>query len=203
MPAKSISQPVLFRTYPVRENSSYNCRIWEAARATSAAPTFFKRITIAENGLQEEFIDAGLGCNNPVMRVIEEARHAFGPNQSLACVVSIGTGQAATIGLPSPDGFQRLLPLGVVNVLKGIATGCEEVAETCERHYRELPNFYFRFNVEQGMQNITLAEWAKLDETIQHTRQYLQKQTVSQKINAVVEVLQAKPAVVSATGISM
>jgi len=203
MPAKSIALPLLFRTYTVRENSGYNCRIWEAARATSAAPTFFKRIAITENGLREEFIDAGLGCNNPVMRVLEEAWHAFGPTRQLACVVSIGTGQAATIGLPTPDAFQRLLPLNLINVLKGIATNCEEVAEVCERRYREVDNFYFRFNVEQGMQNITLAEWGKLDETMQHTRQYLQKETVTKRINTVVEVLQAQPAVITTAEISM
>jgi hypothetical protein len=115
----------------------------------------------------------------------------------LACVVSIGTGQAATIGLPSPDAFQCLLPLNLINVLKGIATNCEEVAEICEQHYQEVNNFYFRFNVEQGMQNITLAEWGKLDEAKQHIRQYLQKETVNQRINTVVEVLQTRPAVIT------
>jgi hypothetical protein len=34
----------------VRENLEINCAIWEASRATTAAPTFFKRISIAETG---------------------------------------------------------------------------------------------------------------------------------------------------------
>ncbi|RPA82983.1 FabD/lysophospholipase-like protein [Ascobolus immersus RN42] len=40
--------PRLFRTYPVRSNPSANCMIWEAARATTAAPTYFKPIDIAQ-----------------------------------------------------------------------------------------------------------------------------------------------------------
>ncbi|KDR66070.1 hypothetical protein GALMADRAFT_28572, partial [Galerina marginata CBS 339.88] len=53
--------PVLFRTYESHKPHS-NCKIWEAARATSAAPTFFKRIEI---GRDQPFIDGGLGRNNP------------------------------------------------------------------------------------------------------------------------------------------
>ncbi|KIM42400.1 hypothetical protein M413DRAFT_43952, partial [Hebeloma cylindrosporum] len=53
--------PVFFRSYPSRETHS-GCKIWEAARATSAAPTFFKRIEI---GRAQPFIDGGLGRNNP------------------------------------------------------------------------------------------------------------------------------------------
>jgi patatin-like phospholipase/acyl hydrolase len=50
MPANNMAYPRRFRTYQVRENASVNCKIWEAARATTAAPTFFKRIAIGEEG---------------------------------------------------------------------------------------------------------------------------------------------------------
>jgi hypothetical protein len=42
--------PRLFRTYKVRENRSYDCTIWEACRATSAAPTYFESIGIGDEG---------------------------------------------------------------------------------------------------------------------------------------------------------
>ena len=66
----------LFRTYNI-ESPNDNIRIWEAARATSAAPTLFKRISIGPKGAEEEFLDGGMGCNNPVLRLIEEAEEAF------------------------------------------------------------------------------------------------------------------------------
>ncbi|KAI9802883.1 MAG: hypothetical protein M1826_005045 [Phylliscum demangeonii] len=76
MPARNMSHPRLFRTYLARENASINCKIWEAARATTAAATFFKRIAIG----QEEFIDAGIKCNNPAIRLLTEAQDVFGGN---------------------------------------------------------------------------------------------------------------------------
>ena len=51
--------PTLFRTYEVTKNGSYNCKIWEAARATTAAPTFFKRIKIGSLASGVEYVDAG------------------------------------------------------------------------------------------------------------------------------------------------
>ncbi len=111
MSANNMTYPRRFRTYLVRENASPNCYIWEAARATTAAPRFFKRIAIAEEGQpKEEFIDGALGCNNPAKEVLEEARKVFGNDRQVRCLVSIGTGYPGTTGLANPDAFQKFLP---------------------------------------------------------------------------------------------
>jgi len=203
MPALNMSSPRIFRTYQVRSNQSYNCEIWEAARATSAAPTFFKRIRIGEKDLEEEFIDAGLGCNNPVRQVLEEAENVFGPSRHIACIISIGTGQGDVIGLRSPDAFQKALPTGLVSVLKKIATDCESAAEDIEKRFKRTTDVYFRFNVEQGMQGVTLAEWEKRGEVTQHTMQYIEKSVVNWKIDAAVKAIRGRQAVVSTTELSM
>ena len=202
-PALNISSPRLFRTYMVRENRSYNCPIWQAARATSAAPTFFKRIQIGDKGSEEEFIDGGLGCNNPVKQVLEEAEAAFGSNQYVACIISIGSGQPGVVGLKSPDAFQKALPLDLIPVLRQIATDCESAAEDIEKRFKSIPNLYFRFNVEQGMQGVTLAEGGKLGEVTQHTMQYIQKLAVGERINAAVKAIRAQKAVVRSIELSM
>lgn len=117
MPAKNMAHPRRFRTYPVRENASLNCLIWEAARATTAAPTIFKRIGIGEEGrAKEEFIDGGIRCNNPTSQVTEEARAVFGDDSTLGCLISIGTGHPGIIGLSNPDGFQKILPTKLIDV---------------------------------------------------------------------------------------
>ena len=78
-PANNMEYPRRFRTYLVRALASANCQIWEAAQATSAAPTFFKRIEIDDgSGGTEEFVDGGLRCNNPTKQVFEEAKAIFG-----------------------------------------------------------------------------------------------------------------------------
>ena len=202
MPALHISSPRIFRTYMVREHRSHDCMIWQAARATSAAPTFFKRIRIGEQGSEEEFLDGGLGCNNPIKQVLEESEAAFGPDACIACIVSIGTGQGDVIGLRSPDAFQRALPLNLIAVLKEIATTCESAAEDTEKRFKRVNNVYFRFNVEQGMQGITLAEWKKLGEVTQHTMQYIQKSAVNQKINAAVEAIRGRQALIRTAELS-
>lgn len=55
---------VHLRNYKTDESvpSEYsNWKIWEVARATSAAPVYFPRFT--KDG--REFVDGGLGWNNP------------------------------------------------------------------------------------------------------------------------------------------
>ncbi|KAL9004634.1 MAG: hypothetical protein Q9188_002561, partial [Gyalolechia gomerana] len=115
VPAANMAHPRLFRSYPVRENAGTNCKIWEAARATTAAPTFFKRITIADDGgAQEDFLDGALRFNNPARLVLEEAMKSFGGASKLGCLVSIGTGHPGTIGLSQPDAFQKILPTEMI-----------------------------------------------------------------------------------------
>ena len=112
---------MLFRTYQSHETHS-NCKIWEAARATSAAPTFFKRIEI---GRKQPFIDGGLGRNNPSLVVLDEARAQFGARRNIGCFVSIGTGQTEVINIKKPGLFQQIIPTDVIDALKAITTDCE------------------------------------------------------------------------------
>jgi len=187
MAANHIATPTLFRSYPV-PRTAVNCQIWQAARATTAAPTFFKRIQIGRENAEVDYIDGALGCNNPVQQVLEEAQltHQSG---RVDCILSVGTGQPQTVGLPEPDHFQRLLPLGVVKMLKQLATNSERAAEEFEKRFRHAPGVYFRLNAVQGMQRITLEEWKKLGDVTAHTNHYLQTERVSQEVDHLVNVL--------------
>jgi predicted acylesterase/phospholipase RssA len=190
VPANSMAYPRRFRTYPVRALASTNCKIWEAARATTAAPTFFKRIAIGEEGqAKEEFIDGGLGCNNPASQVLEEARNIFGNDRLVRCLISIGTGHSGTIGLAKPDTFEKLLPTKLIGVLKRIATQCEETANGLSARFKDLEKFYFRFNVAHGAEGISLEEWDKMGELTEHTKAYMADVSVSKAIDEVVSIL--------------
>jgi predicted acylesterase/phospholipase RssA len=186
--------PRLFRTYKAPAHANPNCTIWEAARATSAAPTFFDRITISELGIGQPFIDGGLGRNNPTAQVLEEAKLIFGSRQ-VACIVSIGTGQTHPPGIPPPNVFQRVVPLDVVRALQGIATDCDGTAQEISRRFTGTTNVYFRFNVEQGLQNVGIAQWERLAEVMAHTGAYMSMAEVDQSLTAVVHALQGKPKV--------
>jgi predicted acylesterase/phospholipase RssA len=188
VPANNMAYTRRFRTYRVRANASTNCRIWEAARATTAAPTFFKRIAIGEEGhAKEEFIDGALGCNNPVNQVLDEARVIFGNDRPVRCLVSIGTGHPGKIGLAKPDGFQKILPIDLIHVLKQIATDCEGTATQLKTRFENIEKFYFRFNVAHGAEGISLEEWKKMGELTEHTKAYMARK--SKKIDEVVALL--------------
>lgn len=187
-------EPKLFRTWCADKNPGYNCTIWEAGRATSAAPTFFKRICIGKAGMQEEFVDAGIGCNNPVQYLVEEAQREFGPERDIACIVSIGTGKSKIAGFKAPGLFQRLLPLDLVKVLAAMATDSEVVALAMQTRYQHCDGLYHRLNVERGLEGVSLEEWEKLGEVTTHTVEYLRGKDISQRLDLIVNALLGKPA---------
>ena len=187
-------EPKLFRTWSADKNPGYNCTIWEAGRATSAAPTFFKRIYIGNPGMQEEFVDAGIGCNNPVQYLIQEAQREFGPNREVACIVSIGTGKPKVAGFKAPARFQRVLPLDLIKVLTAISTDSEAVASVMEARYQHCDGLYHRLNVERGLEEVSLEEWEKLGEVTTHTTEYLRGEKISQRLDVIVNALLGKPA---------
>ena len=194
IPAANMAHPRLFRSYAVQENASTNCKIWEAARATTAAPTFFKHMTIIDDtGAREDFLDGGLRFNNPAQLVLDEAMTIFGGASKLGCLVSIGTGHPGTMGLSQPDAFQKILRTEMVGVLKQIATNCEKTAHELAGRFRQSPDRYFRYSVSHGVGNISLEEWKRMNEVQTHTKAYMEEIEVSGSIKKVVEILCQPP----------
>jgi patatin-like phospholipase/acyl hydrolase len=176
--------PVLFRSYSSQETHS-GCKIWEAARATSAVPTFFKRIEI---GNKQPFIDGGLGCNNPSKLLLKEAKVVF-PTHPIGCLVSIGTGQAEVISIRTSGFFQQIVPTDVIDALKAISIDCEAIHEEMSLLFGNSPDIYFRINVEQGMQGIKLSEWEKMANVEAHTMQYLRREEVGKKLTLTIKAI--------------
>jgi patatin-like phospholipase/acyl hydrolase len=63
---------------------------WEAARATSAAPTFFP----GHGGEGYVFLDGGVWANNPIMAAVIDALSSYDVSRDQIEVLSIGTGNA-------------------------------------------------------------------------------------------------------------
>ena len=188
-----MAHPTLFRSWEPSSNPTYNCSIVQAARATTAAPTFFKAIEFGHPTAQR-YLDGGMRCNNPVAYVVEEARSLY-PGQAISCVLSLGTGTMRVIGLERPDAFQNMLPTNLIKVLRGIATDCDAQSEAMAKQLNQpdKPNSYFRLNVNEGLQNVSLAEWSRMNEVEIHTVQYLKTNEVGQKVDQVVELLNSTP----------
>ncbi len=203
MPANSIKYARRFRTYTARNHATPNCKIWEAARATTAAPTFFKRIAIGEPGhIKEQFLDAGVGFNNPTQEVLEESRLVFGDDRPLGVLISLGSGQKLTPSLANSTAMQKILPTKLnelahlVKVLAKIATDSERVANDISRRFEKTPGIFFRFNATHGAGEIALEEWKRMDEVQTLTRSYLYESSVSNLVDAAVKRIRmsmAKP----------
>ncbi|KAG8813503.1 hypothetical protein FRC17_001547 [Serendipita sp. 399] len=176
------NSPSLFRTYASREsNAVRDCKVWEAIRATSAAPTFFGPIHIDGS----VYVDGGFGCNNPCEQVYEEALKIW-PHREVGIIISLGTGMPRVLSLENPSYFDRLWPKPWIQTLERIATQCQAVHHQMYKK-RELKGKYYRFNVEQGLQTVSLSEWTKLGEVGIHTEQYTRDADVTRKLDEAVE----------------
>ncbi|KAK0431699.1 FabD/lysophospholipase-like protein [Armillaria borealis] len=184
----NLRSPQRFRTYQGLPNQGPDCKIWEAARATTAAPTF-KAIKIAgPGGFGPDYVDAGLGFNNPTKEVRDEAKELFGPNRRIGVLVSIGTGHPGPSGFQQPKGIEKVLPLELIKVLQRITTDCESVADELAKEYGS-DDTYFRFNVLHGAEGVSLDEWKKMSEVMAHMSSYLRGPEVSRQVDRVVSYL--------------
>lgn len=171
---KALNTPVLLRSYASREDADVssvaNCKIWEAARATSAAATFFDPINM---GLHS-YVDGATGRNNPVEEVLYEALSIWPDSlPRVHCIVSIGT------GVPGLKDFGDDL-LDVLRTLKTISTETETTAERFKKTHTllGLTGRYFRFNVNKGLEAVGLDEHEKIHEIEAATDLYLKNQDV-------------------------
>ncbi|KAH0544765.1 hypothetical protein FGG08_001132 [Glutinoglossum americanum] len=164
--AQSIGRHCRFRSYQSPWDAIDDVPIWQACRATSAAPTFFPPMLIGDPPVP--YVDGGLGYNNPIRPLMEEARQIW-PNREISCIVSIGTGvpRFQAVG-------QKLVSL--VKSLQAIATDVENTHRDF-RHEKLLTfgtdqRIYFRFNVERGLEGVGLEEAEEVSKVQVATQDY-------------------------------
>ena len=151
----------LFKTYD-KSAGFKDCKIWEVVRATSAATTFFKSIKC---GLDEiEFIDAGFGYNNPCQVLLEEAKIQF-PDAQEFQILSIGTGLGDVVTIKNSR-------MSILKALKDMASNSDRVAREMDKLFQDSDR-YFRFNVVQGLKDVTLSDWEKTSQIAAHTHNYI------------------------------
>lgn len=85
------TQICVFKTdhHPDFKND-HRSRMWEVARATSAAPTYFKGY--APKKSKAAFLDGGLWANNPIMVAVIDVLTCYDLELEQIQVLSIGTG---------------------------------------------------------------------------------------------------------------
>ena len=97
--------PFFFRQRKAKENPDYDFLLWQVARSTSAAPTYFEpSLALSLAGNNFPLVDGGVFANNPTLCAYAEARQIFesgieerkisGKKASVSemFILSIGTG---------------------------------------------------------------------------------------------------------------
>lgn len=197
MASNSIEDARVVRSFPGDPDDPQwdeNITIWQAARATTAASSFFKPQQLGDGAEAQTYIDAAIGANNPVKYLLDEAVLEFGTGRRLGCVVSIGTGTRhielgrAITGLrnfaQAPSWYIHL-----IKALKSKATDSEEAHRQLQSRLARFPGSYFRFNVPEAAEKIGLHHYEKMPELKLLTTDYLSDKAISGQVRKIAEVL--------------
>ncbi|KAF8603736.1 FabD/lysophospholipase-like protein [Ceratobasidium sp. AG-I] len=180
--------PTFIRTYRVAANQGPDCTIVEAVRATMATPGMFKTASIVEQKIKSRYVGGGLGCNNATAHILAEVEVAF-PGRPLATVLSVGSGQLRSASVPDRSRLSQFLPSKLVQTLGSIAMDCEKTHQELSRRFEHTPNLYFRFNAEQGMQDIDQSDLARLPEVRAHTQNYLKDAIINMRMDTMAKTI--------------
>ncbi|KAK4244609.1 acyl transferase/acyl hydrolase/lysophospholipase [Corynascus novoguineensis] len=173
--------PAMLRSYDSRREPApeFDCKIWEAGRATCAIGLAFKPIQIG----QSVFHDDGAGNFNPSMTALDEAVINEWPGREVGVFVSVGTGKR-------PRGSDANSSLWYEGFLGEFAEarrkliakieGCEKIHELMKKEHLSKRGVnienYYRWNVEVGVGEFGMNEWHRLADISTNTRRYLARE---------------------------
>ncbi|RDW71025.1 hypothetical protein BP6252_07588 [Coleophoma cylindrospora] len=187
--AKETKGVTRLKSYNRPSEARAEATICQAALATSAATSFFDEVCIGSR----TYVDGALGANNPVDIVEKECCDIWCPDTGelqrlVNCFISLGTGNPGK--KPLENGAWKFLSKS----LKEIVIETEKTAETFKARWRGPfdRKRYFRFNVEQGLQDIGLQEYLKEGPIRAATEEYLEEQSQQFSLRDCVSKLQLK-----------
>ncbi|KAB5577536.1 acyl transferase/acyl hydrolase/lysophospholipase [Coniochaeta sp. 2T2.1] len=170
----------LLRSYDSRREPApeFDCKIWEAGRATCAIGLAFKPIQIG----QSVFHDDGGGNFNPAPDALDEAVVNEWPGREVGVFMSVGTGKRPKgSDANSSMWYEGFLGEFAEARRKLIAKieGCEKIHEYMMREHLAKRSVsidnYYRLNVEVGVGEFGMNEWHRLAEISTNTRRYLSR----------------------------
>jgi patatin-like phospholipase/acyl hydrolase len=150
-----------------------SCSITDVLLACCATPSYFNPASI--NGIL--YLNGSIGVSNPIILLLEEAKRIWNVDpDDLAGCLSIGSGKTAKIKLEAGANTLKL-----VNVLAQAAGDTSAAAERAANIFSATSNEekkYFRFEVAQGLENISLNDFSLCSDVAAYTSSYLETTTV-------------------------
>lgn len=189
-----MKDPYIFRSYDhpkydVKMNEltegarrGIDYQLWEAARATSAAPTFFSPVNID----QSMFLDAALGFNNPSWEAYKEVKAIQAQSsrpQAKMCLVSIGSGASGSGSLGMRPLRRRSTPR-LLGLLESAVNSMTETNRAVQK-MRSLVDVekevaFFRF--DPPGEDIQIDDYKKHHKIETKTQEWLQQPKVVSQI---------------------
>ncbi|KAH8833247.1 hypothetical protein DL96DRAFT_1811753 [Flagelloscypha sp. PMI_526] len=179
----NVGHPRLFRNYRTRANTSPDCLIHQAMRATTALPEVFNPIFIGQELLGETFSSGELRWINPADELTRDASNAFDATRHITCIVSIGSGHPQHLSLLHDK----------VDIFRRMASDCEKLADDLERRFVNTPDVYRRINVQQGFQGLDRFDIVTIEQVVSHTRAFLLSAQAIFHLDSLVEDLLQRP----------
>jgi len=123
--------------------SKDNIKASSAIKCSISAPTYFEAEICTYDGVLYEFIDGGVGANNPSLAGYFEAKKIYG-NDSDILIVSIGTGYIPSSGIDEKysGALQWCIPISDVMIDDSMSFADYQIKKILEQGKR-----YFRLNV--------------------------------------------------------
>ncbi|KAI5458890.1 acyl transferase/acyl hydrolase/lysophospholipase [Mariannaea sp. PMI_226] len=181
---------VVLRSYDSRREPppEFDCKIWQAGRATCSIGLAFKPIQIG----QSIFHDDGYGTFNPSPEALDEAVVNEWPGREVGVFVSVGTGRRPK----SSDANSQVWYEGFLGdyaearrKLIAKIEGCEKIHEYMLRDHLSKRGVnvenYYRLNVEIGVGEFGMNEWHRLGDISTGTRRYMAREAEQKMIRGV------------------
>ncbi|KAI4146905.1 MAG: hypothetical protein L6R39_003298 [Caloplaca ligustica] len=160
--SETISYPYIFRSYqhvtrrtmepflyPRNPKDTKEFDIWQVARATSAAPSYFKSTRLHEY----RYYDAAVNLNNPSLEMYKEVSLLSKAHESIELLLSLGTGNAKGNTTKAKNALQKEL---------------NNISDVVHRKIEEAQNqdgfSYYRWDVQDGLRDVRLDEWKPIED---------------------------------------
>ncbi|PVF95039.1 hypothetical protein CPB86DRAFT_739370 [Serendipita vermifera] len=179
--ADDLSHCELFKTYRSPQ-SSINCTLLEALCASLAIPPLFKPVPIGPQLRQQRLIGGSLGFYNPTREMLKEAKVAYGDDQRVALILSLGTGVPPVISLESSSSLCQSVEV----LVQYMATDCERVARDMANQMIQV-DAYIRLNVNRGLEQLRFDDWSCISSIGGCIKSYLEAASVTRAVDAASE----------------